>query len=237
MSTTATRLLAIDTTEQACSAALCVDGAVSERFEIAPRRHSELILPMVDALLSAADFRLVDLDALAFARGPGSFTGVRIAASVIQGLAFAADLPVVAVSSLQALAQGAADRHGADAVLSALDARMNEVYYGAYVRDEAGVLQAVVAERVCAPGSVDAPDGHSWCGAGSGWAAHAEVLRARSGTIGDVYADDSIHAADVAVLALPALARGEAVAAERAMPVYLRDEVAWSKNSPKGSQT
>ena len=121
------KLLAIDTSEDACSAALCVGDEILERFEIAPRRHTELILPMMDGLLKEAGLSLRGLDALAFARGPGSFTGVRIATAIVQGVALGAGLAVVPVSSLQALAQGARRVHGAGQVLSALDARMREV--------------------------------------------------------------------------------------------------------------
>ena len=127
----AVKLLAIDTAESACSAALLVDGAVLSRMEQAVRGHSERILPMMQSLLSEAGYSLNDLDALAFGRGPGSFTGLRIAAGVIQGSALGAGLPVVPVSTLQTLAQGAFRMHGARQVLSALDARMAEVYWGA----------------------------------------------------------------------------------------------------------
>ncbi|MGB5493340.1 MAG: tRNA (adenosine(37)-N6)-threonylcarbamoyltransferase complex dimerization subunit type 1 TsaB, partial [Sedimenticolaceae bacterium] len=151
------KLLAIDTTEDACSAALLIDSEVAERFEIVPRRHSEILLPMMDGLLSDAGLRLRDLDALAFARGPGSFTGVRIAVSVAQGAAFGAQLPVVPVSSLQALAQGVRREQAAGAVLSALDARMREVYWGGYRADAMGIMRTVIADCVSAPQQVPPP--------------------------------------------------------------------------------
>jgi len=125
VSTAATvRLLALDTTEAGCSAALWLEGQLTERFEVVPRRHSERLLPMMDGLLRDAGIALRGLDAIAFARGPGSFTGLRIAASVAQGAAFGADLPVVPVSSLQALAQGVFRGAGVSRVMVALDARM-----------------------------------------------------------------------------------------------------------------
>lgn len=223
------KLIAIDTTEEACSAALLCEGAVVERFELAPRRHSELILPMMDGLLAEAGLRLTELDALAFARGPGSFTGVRIAASVIQGAAFGADLPVVPVSSLQALAQGGRRTHAADWVLSALDARMGEVYWGAYQADPAGVMRPVIDETVCAPWHVPVPEGGDWYGVGSGWAAHAPELGARCAMHLARDAQARVHAQDVATLAAALFAAGEAVPAEQALPVYLRDEVAWAR--------
>lgn len=225
------QLLAIDTTEDACSAALLLDDAVNERFELAPRRHSALILPMMDGLLAEAGLVLSDLDALAFACGPGSFTGVRIAASVIQGAAFGADLPVVPVSSLQALAQGLYREQGASAVLSALDARMHEVYWGAYRTDSAGIMRAVVDEVVCAPAQVVVPDGDVWTGAGSGWKSYADVLGPHCGIEAPVAGDALVHAQDVARVANALFAEGAAVAAEQALPVYLRDQVAWAKQS------
>ncbi len=223
------RLLAIDTSEEGCSAALLVDGAMAERFEIAPRRHSELILPMMDGLLTEAGLRLNELDALAFARGPGSFTGVRIAASVIQGAALGADLPVVAVSSLRALAQGAWRLGRIERVLSALDARMGEVYWGAYQADREGIMRPAIEETVCAPHHVPVPAGGDWHGVGSGWASYAAELGARCAMHVRRDAEAKVHAQDVATLAAVSFAAGEAVPPERALPVYLRDEVAWAK--------
>lgn len=221
------KLLAIDTTEDGCSAALSIDGDVRERFELAPRRHSELILPMMDQLLADAALRVVDLDALAFARGPGAFTGLRIAASIIQGAAFAADRPVVPVSSLQALAQGCAMQHGDQTVISALDARMGEVYVGAFAADAGGCMRPVVSETVCAPGAVSV-SGDGWTGAGSGWQAYVDVLSTRCDVV-QVRPQAIVTAAAVAALGVTLFGEGHAVDAEQALPVYLRDQVAWAK--------
>ena len=223
------KLLAIDTTEEACSAALLVDHEVLERFELAPRRHSELILPMMDGLLADAGLRLVGLDCLAFARGPGSFTGVRIAASVAQGAAFGAGLPVVPVSSLQALAQGAYREHGAMNVLSALDARMHEVYWAGWRLDAGSTMRLLGGEAVCAPELAVAPDGDDWTGVGSGWDSYLEVLLARCNPVPNIHAGTMIHAQDVASIAATLFVEGAAVPAEQALPVYLRDQVAWAK--------
>jgi len=225
------RLLAIDTSEEACSAALMIDEAVTERFELAPRRHSELILPMMDSLLVDAGLAVADLDALAFACGPGSFTGVRIAASVIQGTAFGADLPVVPVSTLQALAQGAWRERSAEAVLSALDARMQEVYWGVYRVEPKGIMRAQTEDSVAAPSQVVVPAGGDWTGAGSGWGPYAEALSQRCGGHPAFDAGARVHARDVALLARQLRDEGVAVPAERALPVYLRNEVAWAKQS------
>ena len=224
------RLLAIDTSEEACSAALWQGGDVSERFEVAARRHSEMVLPMIEDLLGEAGLRLQDLDALAFARGPGSFTGVRIAASVIQGLAVAAALPVVPVSSLQALAQGVRRAHGAEAVLSAFDARRGEVYWGAFRADAQGILRAVQDERVCAPAMVSVSPGEStWHAAGSGWDTYAQPLQQAIGFAPLTHESQRLHAADVATLGAVLHTEGAGMEAAEALPVYLRDEVAWAK--------
>lgn len=225
------KLLAIDTTEEACSAALLIDDAVLEHFELAPRRHSELILPMMDALLTDAGLGVTDLDALAFARGPGSFTGIRIAASVVQGTAFGAGLPVVPVSSLQALAQGAYREHGAVDVLSALDARMQEVYWAACRLGTGGIMRIVGEECVCPPQAALVPEGIDWTGVGSGWGTYAEALAARCIREPQVHAAARVHAQDVATIAAALFLEGAAVTAEQALPVYLRDQVAWAKQS------
>ena len=225
-------ILAIDTTESACSAALLYGGCVAERFEPAARRHNEVLLPMIDALLAAAGLAVARLDAIAFARGPGSFTGVRIAAAVAQGLAFAGDLPVVTVSSLQALAQGAGRAHGRSDVLAAFDARMGEVYWGVFGADAAGALTPLAPERVCAPNAVSVvPGRRDWLAAGSGWDAHGAALCDALGFAPEVVAGLGVHARDVADLAAAAFARGEAVSAVDALPVYLRDEVAWTRSA------
>ncbi len=145
------KLLAIETATDTCSAALWIDGELCERFEVAPQRQSELILPMMDALLAEAGLRPAQLDALAFGRGPGSFTGVRIATGVAQGVAFAAGLPVVGVSTLAALAQGHLGATGCRRVLAAYDARMGEVYWAACEADGEGVMR-VSGEELVVPG-------------------------------------------------------------------------------------
>ena len=224
------KLLAIDTAAEACSAALFLDGEVASRFLIAPRRHGELILAMLDELLTAAGLRLADLDALAFGRGPGAFTGVRIATGVVQGAAFGADLPVVPVSNLAALAQRHFRENGHRRILSAFDARMGEVYWGAYEIDSNGLARAMGIEQVAMPEQVSVPEGGEWHGAGSGWASYGDALRVRVGeNLGTVTPELVCHAEDVAVLGVAGFLEGQAVPAEQALPVYLRDQVAWKK--------
>lgn len=218
------RLLAIDTATHACSAALWVDGEISSRFEIAPRRHTELILPMVDELLADGQLKLTDLDALAFGRGPGAFTGVRIAVGVAQGLAMGADLGVIGISDLAALARQGASQSGVQQIVAALDARMGEVYWGVYAV-QAGDMQLIGSEAVSKPGVLGAAigTGVTHC-VGEGFrhyqAQLADLLRTRN-QVGEALP----HATDIVNLAHYALARGEAVAAEYALPVYLRDQV------------
>lgn len=221
------KLLAIDTTEAACSAALWLDGDVVERFEVAPRQHSALILPMMTGLLEQAGLRLDDLDGLAFARGPGSFTGVRIATAVIQGVALGADLPVAPVSSLLALAQGAMDRHGKDRILAGFDARMNEVYWSVCRLGEDGLATLSGEEQVCSPQQVPVPVEGDWCAVGSAWQSYSGALSERLGSsLGRIDADAMVHAADVARLGAGLLEQGHGVDATHALPVYLRDQVA-----------
>jgi tRNA threonylcarbamoyladenosine biosynthesis protein TsaB len=227
------KILAIDTAEDACSAALLVGDSVLSRFKIAPRRHSELILPMMDQLLAEAGLVLRGLDAIAFGRGPGSFTGVRIAAAVAQGAAFAADLPVAPVSTLLALAARARRESGAGAVLAALDARMGEVYW-ASVPPEAPD-GGIPREQVLAPEQVPVPPAGLWTGVGSGWGAYADVLKARLGSrLERTDPGLRVHAQDVAVLGGELWRQGLAVPPEQALPVYLRDEVAWKKSPAAG---
>ncbi|KPP98095.1 tRNA (adenosine(37)-N6)-threonylcarbamoyltransferase complex dimerization subunit type 1 TsaB [Marinobacter sp. HL-58] len=226
------KLLALDTSSEGCSAALLVDGSVTERFEIAPRGHTRLLMPMVRELLSEQGLAPAALDCLAFACGPGSFTGLRIATGVVQGLAYGLDVPVVPVSSLAAVAADAIARHSlaeGDGIAVAFDARMGELYWACYVC-RAGQPQLVGDERVCAPGSVELASGITrWSGAGQGWALResfpAEVVDAMTAI------DETLvpRASRVAELAATAFREGAGVSAAEAQPVYIRDEVAWKK--------
>lgn len=224
------KLLAIDTTESACSAALLADGEIHSRLELADRGHSERILPMMQSLLSEAGYVMNDLDTLAFGRGPGSFTGLRIAAGVVQGCALGANLPVVPVSTLRALAQGAFRLNRASQVLSALDARMAEVYWGAYALDDDGLMQPLIDEMVCAPASVPTAGEGKWFGVGSGWQAYAQIFQELTGAhLIQVLPDRQIEARDIACLAAADFMAGKAIDPEYAIPVYLRDNVAKKK--------
>jgi len=220
------KLLAIETATEACSAALYLDGEVRVRYEVQARNHSKLILPMMDQLLAEAGIKLTALDALAFGRGPGAFTGVRIATGVIQGAAFAADLPVVPVSTLAALAQRHYREQGHTQLLAAFDARMGELYWGGYrLRD--GLVEPVIADQVAKPGAVVLPAGAGWHGVGTGWGAYGDLLAARlGGVLSSVTPDLYYSAHDVALLGVAGFAKGEAVSAAEALPIYLRDQVA-----------
>ena len=222
-----TRILAIETATSACSAALLVEGEIRERYALAPRQHATLILPMIESLLVEAGITVAQLDAIAFGRGPGSFTGVRIAASVVQGIAFAADRPVVPVSTLAALALGGQRETGQARVLAALDARKDEVYWGSYLYTDDGTLELQGEEVVCAPAAIALPVAGDWIGVGSGWDSYGPLLLQRLGErVVRMVPDLEPRAADVARLSLDAFLQGRAVAPEQAIPVYLRNNVA-----------
>lgn len=228
--------LALDASTEACSVALQVNGKTFSRYELCPQSHSLRLLPMIDAVLNEANIKLAELDGLIFGQGPGSFTGVRIGVGVAQGLAFSADLPVVGVSSLQAMAQQAYIDHGQKQVVAAIDARMAEVYNGYFVLDEANVMQAQQAEAVTPPehlaeqltGVITAP----FYAVGTGWDAYSEklseqltVLKSNEGS------PDILFPSAEAMLAIgiAKLERGQGVSAENAQPVYVRDTVSWKK--------
>ncbi|TNI09880.1 tRNA (adenosine(37)-N6)-threonylcarbamoyltransferase complex dimerization subunit type 1 TsaB [Aeromonas veronii] len=224
------KILAVDTATEACSAALLVGDKLFSRWEEAPRDHTRKILPMVQAVLEDAGISLSDLDAIAFGRGPGSFTGVRIGISVAQGLAFGAGVPLIGISTLAAMAQGAYRRDGAQQVLTAIDARMNEVYFGRYELID-GRMQLVGDEVVSDPVAlVDARGklaGRVTC-VGTGFETYGETL---SG-LADELAESQVRfpaAEDMLPLARAAWLAGEAVPVEQATPVYLRDKVTWKK--------
>ncbi|QXG34136.1 tRNA (adenosine(37)-N6)-threonylcarbamoyltransferase complex dimerization subunit type 1 TsaB [Pseudomonas viridiflava] len=221
-----TTLLALDTATEACSVALLHDGKVLSHYEVIPRLHAQRLLPMIKDLLAEAGIAMSALDAIAFGRGPGAFTGVRIAIGVVQGLAFALERPVLPVSNLAVLAQRAFRERGMSQVAAAIDARMDEVYWGCY-RETAGEMRLVGAEAVMAPelAALPADITGQWFGAGTGWGYAERIPVALSGH------DASLlpHAQDLLTLATFAWHRGEAVQADDAQPVYLRDKVATPK--------
>jgi tRNA threonylcarbamoyladenosine biosynthesis protein TsaB len=217
-----TTLLALDTATEACSAALLHEGQVIHRFEVIPRMHAVRLLPMIEELLEQAGITLRQVDALVFGRGPGAFTGVRIATGMVQGLAFATGKPVIDISDLAALAQRAWREHQAECVCAAIDARMDEVYWGCY-QLQGTVMQLAGEECVSMPENVMlatgmlAPDG-----AGTGWQ-YAERLAVR---VGRKWPQMLPDARDLLDLALPRWEAGAVLDAADAQPVYLRDKVA-----------
>jgi len=228
-------VLALDTATEACSVALLIDAAADgrggrlvESFKIAPRRHAELVLPMVESVLAEAGLRLTAIDAIAVGRGPGAFTGVRLAIAMAQGLALGAGRPVVAVSTLATLAQGAVGRDAkpGDRVLALIDARMGEVYAGAFLVGNDGLVAPDGDEAVCAPAALAAPAGDVIV-VGSGWGAHREAFLAHWGRAPRAADPDALpRASDLARLAARDFAKGLAVDAAAVRPVYLRDKVA-----------
>jgi len=224
------KVLALDTATDACGVALWLDGRSIARERVMPRGHAELVLPMVESVLAESGLALGALDGIAFGRGPGSFTGVRIATSVAQGLAYGAGLPVAGVSDLAALARGAWRAHGWTQVLAALDARMGELYAGAFRVDADGRPTLVGVESVASTATVQIPEQGEWAVAGPGWVVHGEALRARLGAR-SVGGDGALlpSAIDVAALGATAFAAGGGGPARSAQPVYLRDKVAEPK--------
>src|SRR5690606_33362405 len=202
-------------------------------FIATPREQAELVLPLVHDVLSARQVALEELDALVLGRGPGSFTGLRIAASVVQGLAFAAERPVVAVSSLEALAQRAWRELGIEDALICVDARMREVYLARYVV-RAGRAGLVGDERLVSPGDVAAPEdpapgADGWCAVGDGWEAYRDALAPVLAGASRAVPDLVPSARDLLVAGAAEVAAGRLLAPEAALPVYLRDERAWRK--------
>ncbi|MBB3046015.1 tRNA threonylcarbamoyladenosine biosynthesis protein TsaB [Litorivivens lipolytica] len=217
-------LLAIETSADACSLALLRQGELLEKHEILPKSHTQHILPMVDALLAEGGLRLSALDGIAFGRGPGSFTGLRVCAAVVQGLALASELPCIPVSSLQALAQTAKSRWSladGEVITSCVDARMDEIYWCQY-RVVNGIAQAFQTEQLSAPEAM-LPGEQAQYVVGSGLS-YGDRL---SGVSGVQDAELLARGGAVAELGAVALKDGNAVSVEQAIPSYLRDDVAW----------
>lgn len=218
------KVLALDTSTEACSAALSFNDEIISQYQIAPRQHTYLILPMLQSLLDTAGMTFSDLDAIAFGRGPGSFTGVRIAASVVQAMAFAHDLPVVPISTLQALAQSAYRESQTKNIIAAIDARMNEIYWGAYQLSEKNIMLPITAEAICLPAAIKINNENNFVGVGSGWDSYYAIMQNEI-TVEQWLPQRYPHAYDIAVLAQTDFREGKAVSAEQALPVYLRDKV------------
>lgn len=219
------RILALDAATQALSVALYDSSqpdTAREHFEIAPRAHATRLLPIAQQLLDDAGWQLASIDGLAFGRGPGAFTGLRIAAGFIQGLAYGADLPVAPISTLEALAQRAFSNHAGDAVRVVQDARMGEIYTADFRRGADGP-ELIAAEHVIKPDALAEPDdAGAWLYVGNGWAVVAEASNRDMPEVCEQWP----HAADIARLGVAMLECGDGVPADQALPVYVRDDVA-----------
>ncbi|KPJ68114.1 MAG: hypothetical protein AMJ43_01535 [Coxiella sp. DG_40] len=217
------KILALETSTDACSAALMINEVTIERYQLAPREHSELILPMLQSLLAEAQLQLSQLNAIAFSCGPGSFTGVRIAASLVQGLGFGVDLPVIPISSLKTLAQTAYDELNAENVLVAFDARIGQIYWGMYQVKKNGLVQSITKDSLAQPDDVQLPKDDSWIGVGDGWELYLDVLKRRlSKKLIRIEPQLYPRAKQVAKLAYIDLQANKTVPADKALPVYLR---------------
>lgn len=225
------RILAIDTATESCSVAVWNEGVVASRFEISPREHTQKILPMVKSALEEANLTLQSLDVLAFGRGPGSFTGVRIGVGVAQGIALGAELPMIGISSLATMAEGVFRTTGIKQVLVAIDARMGEIYCAQYQRNDEGIWLGEETEAVMKPEhfveALQSTTG-TWAMAGTGWQAYPELKEGLPFTV--VETDITLPAAqNMLPLAVAAWHEGKATRVEEAEPVYLRNEVTWKK--------
>jgi tRNA threonylcarbamoyladenosine biosynthesis protein TsaB len=233
------KILALDTSTEACSVALFIDGEVMEEFAVIPRQHAARLLPMVQQILATADVSLNTLDAIAFGRGPGSFTGLRIAAGAAQGLAFAADLPVVPVSTLAAIAHRAHQETGVSEILACLDARIDEVYWARFsVIEQSGTnkveqhsespvaIRFLSEESLCAPEHLQFADHWQPClAAGNGLLYFSRFPQATRDTIRQTHGEILPRAASIACLAASLVGTAGCVPAEQALPLYLRDKV------------
>lgn len=231
-----TKILAIDSSTSACSAAVSIDGDIEERFELAAQEHTRRLLPMVDDLLKSRCLGLTDLDAIAFTQGPGSFTGLRIGVGVVQGLAFGAGLPVVPLSTLEVLAVGAQrilNLPAGELVVPVLDARMGEVYGALYeTGSHSWEPRCIVADCVAEAGNLlatiaSASHGRQLHVVGGG----GELLKAANSMGMDLVLHEGVqvHALDAVAMAGPRLASGQTITALDAVPVYIRNEVSWAK--------
>ncbi len=220
-------ILALDASSEQCSCALLYQQQILVRSEFAPRRHAELLLPMADSLLAEAGLKPTQLDAVAFGRGPGSFTGLRIACGIAQGIALSADLPVIPISCLAALAQAAVQEHACQQVLSVLDARMEEVYWSCFARNDKGLVELLREEVVSPPAAVNLQDctGKSWQAVGTAWTAYPSLTEQIQKAQGKAPLLRYPQAQAMLPLAQAAWQQQQTVTAAQAHPVYLRNQV------------
>jgi tRNA threonylcarbamoyladenosine biosynthesis protein TsaB len=221
------KLLALDTSSDACSVALQLDDEVHETHRVEPRMHTGILLPMIKGLLNSTGTKIDSLDAIVLGNGPGSFIGMRIGASVAQGMAFAAARKIVAVSSLAAVAAEVMDTESADAVVVTQDARMSEVYVGAFVRGDADLPVSLVDEAIFPAGSLAALSERSdWVAAGAGWKRYPALAKENNAQLARQSTLEQPRASSLLGLARQKLEAGEAVAPDQVQPAYLRHKVA-----------
>ena len=222
-------LLAVETSTELCSVALLRDRELFVEEALAENRHSELVVPMIRKLLERAHLTPLQMDAFGFGQGPGSFTGIRIACGLVQGMAYSANRPVVPVPSLLALAEQSNEGR----VIAALDARMNEAYVAAYARNGED-WDEVIAPRLADAASLPPLPGPLWAATGSGFERLPWLREAYRERVQMRFGGDLPRAGAVARLAARRYARGGAIPAERAAPLYLRDKVALTTEERKG---
>lgn len=221
------KILALETSTEFCSVALYLDDKILTQEILAERRHSEIVLPMVQEILADAELTLAQLDGIAFGAGPGSFTGLRIACGVAQGLAFATNLPIVGVSTLEAIAQ----QTGEQKIIAALDARMGEIYHAAYQRLAQHCWQAISPPMLCHPQQAPSVVGDEWHGCGSGFDAYTQELSIiYTKNIHQIHFGHHPHAREIAQLAIPKFTDGTDTEPANAVPVYIRNKVALKEN-------
>jgi tRNA threonylcarbamoyladenosine biosynthesis protein TsaB len=227
------KILALETSTDACSVALWVDGVLLERHEILPRQHTQVILNWIAILLSEAELKLQQLTAIAYGRGPGSFTGVGVGAGIVLGLAFGTDLPVITVSSLCVLAQSAYASFEKKRILVAQDARMHEIYWGCYQLNDYGIMESAIPERVCSPTQVFIPDiADDWSLVGNACSVYPELLSLCKSHGLATFSKCYPHARDVAIISREYFKQGLMTAPEKALPIYLRGCNTWKKLTP-----
>lgn len=222
-------ILSLDTCTESCSASLLIKGKQYSELAVVPREHSQRILPMVDSVLSQANIKLADVDLIAYGRGPGSFTGIRICTSMTQGLALGQDIPVIGISTLQTMAQAVFDDQGAEHIIAAIDARMGEVYWGQFIVKD-GLAELVGHEAVIAPNlvSLTLESDASITATGTGFDTYPELLELAS----NIEIANNIKFPDaksMLALAKQGYASGLSTSVDELAPVYVRDTVSWKK--------